>query len=290
MVGKQLCIRFSEQCEILKRLLKDGITEFPYERLDRIFKESERKWEANLDRFGSKRVKYLLIGEAPPWSPSGEVRYFYNTFSPPLNTRIWKTFHRFPISEHKGTALDGLADLGFLLVDSLPFAIKYTSKMRNSPSYKELVKGCVPHLLAKVNHRLVRWASEVKVALCFKLNGLAVIEALPKGLPLGNGQTIRLDRGLIAADESGYPNSERLRTIFDIFPESEMVSEPKQFSRKTVAQNLDPEDLVTFKEMLLANSIQVDAICQLLIEKGIITEEEFCRKLKEVQGDYEDKR
>jgi hypothetical protein len=31
----------------------------------------------------------------------------------------------------------------------------------------------------------------------------------------------------------------------------------------------------------------VDAVAQLLIEKGIITEEEFYGKLKEVQRDYE---
>ena len=50
-----------------------------------------------------------------------------------------------------------------------------------------------------------------------------------------------------------------------------------------MAENLDEKELVTFKEMLMANSIQVDAICQLLIDKGIITEEEFYAKAKQVQ-------
>ena len=54
-----------------------------------------------------------------------------------------------------------------------------------------------------------------------------------------------------------------------------------------MAEKLDEKELVSFKEMLIANSIQVDAVCQLLIEKGIITEEEFYAKRKEVQGDYE---
>jgi hypothetical protein len=53
-----------------------------------------------------------------------------------------------------------------------------------------------------------------------------------------------------------------------------------------MAEKLDEKELVTFKEMLMANSIQVDAVCQLLIEKGIITEEEFYGKLKEVQIEY----
>ena len=39
-----------------------------------------------------------------------------------------------------------------------------------------------------------------------------------------------------------------------------------------MAEELDPKELVTFKELLTANSIQVDALTQLLVEKGIITE------------------
>lgn len=39
-----------------------------------------------------------------------------------------------------------------------------------------------------------------------------------------------------------------------------------------MAEQLDQKELVSFKELLIANSIQMDAIVQLLIEKGIITE------------------
>jgi hypothetical protein len=39
-----------------------------------------------------------------------------------------------------------------------------------------------------------------------------------------------------------------------------------------MSQPLDPKDLVTFKELLMANSIQVDALIQLLIEQGLISE------------------
>ncbi len=42
-----------------------------------------------------------------------------------------------------------------------------------------------------------------------------------------------------------------------------------------MAEKLDPNELVSFKELLMANSIQIDAVAQLLIEKGIITKEEF---------------
>ena len=57
-----------------------------------------------------------------------------------------------------------------------------------------------------------------------------------------------------------------------------------------MAQKLKDTDLVNFKELLMANSIQVDTLAQLLIEKGIISREEFFRKLKEVQSEYESRK
>jgi len=57
-----------------------------------------------------------------------------------------------------------------------------------------------------------------------------------------------------------------------------------------MAQKLDDKDLISFKELLMANSIQVDTLVQILIEKGIISKKEFYRKLKEVQAEYESKK
>ena len=56
-----------------------------------------------------------------------------------------------------------------------------------------------------------------------------------------------------------------------------------------MAQKLDDSDLVSFKELLMANSIQVDALAQLLIEEGIITQEKFFSKLKQLQAQYQTK-
>ena len=53
-----------------------------------------------------------------------------------------------------------------------------------------------------------------------------------------------------------------------------------------MATKIDPSELVTFKEFMLTNAIQLDTITQLLIDKGIITHEEFVAKLKQVQTDY----
>jgi mannitol/fructose-specific phosphotransferase system IIA component (Ntr-type) len=53
-----------------------------------------------------------------------------------------------------------------------------------------------------------------------------------------------------------------------------------------MARKLDDKELTSFKELLIANSIQLDALAQLLIDKGVITEQEFLAKLKQVQAEY----
>ena len=56
-----------------------------------------------------------------------------------------------------------------------------------------------------------------------------------------------------------------------------------------MAEKLDPDELVSFRELLIANSIQIDAIAMLLMEKGLITKDEFYTKLKQVQMEYRSK-
>jgi hypothetical protein len=57
----------------------------------------------------------------------------------------------------------------------------------------------------------------------------------------------------------------------------------------TMGKAANQSDLVSFKELLLANSIQIDALTQLLIETGRINEERFFTKLKDVQLQYRDR-
>jgi len=56
-----------------------------------------------------------------------------------------------------------------------------------------------------------------------------------------------------------------------------------------MAQQLDQDELVSFRELLISNTIQLDVVSQLLIEKGIITDDEFFVKLKQVQAEYKRK-
>ena len=49
----------------------------------------------------------------------------------------------------------------------------------------------------------------------------------------------------------------------------------------------DNKEVVSVDELLMAQMIRLDAISQLLIEKGLITEEEFYAKLTKVQAEYQ---
>jgi hypothetical protein len=67
------------------------------------------------------------------------------------------------------------------------------------------------------------------------------------------------------------------------------IRSPEQLQEHPMAEKLDEKELVSFKEMLMANSIQVDAVAQLLIEKGIVTEDEFYSKSSHVVHEYREK-
>ena len=56
-----------------------------------------------------------------------------------------------------------------------------------------------------------------------------------------------------------------------------------------MAEQLDQDELVSFRELLISNTIQLDGVTRVLIEKGIITDEEFFDKLKQVQMEYKSK-
>ncbi len=52
-----------------------------------------------------------------------------------------------------------------------------------------------------------------------------------------------------------------------------------------MATKLSDEELVSFKELLMANEIYFEALVLLLIDKGILTKEELYGKIKQVQSD-----
>jgi hypothetical protein len=56
-----------------------------------------------------------------------------------------------------------------------------------------------------------------------------------------------------------------------------------------VAENGDSNEIGTIQDLLMANSMQLDAIAQLLIEKGIFSKEELFDMLKRIQREYQKK-
>jgi hypothetical protein len=51
-----------------------------------------------------------------------------------------------------------------------------------------------------------------------------------------------------------------------------------------MAEKLDPKELVDFKELLLSEVIQSEALINLLDKKGIISKQELLEEMKRVQG------
>ena len=56
-----------------------------------------------------------------------------------------------------------------------------------------------------------------------------------------------------------------------------------------MAEQLDSNELVSFRKLLIANSIQIDALAMLMIDKGYFTKDEYFSKLKQVQMEYKSK-
>lgn len=213
----KLEIDYPNQIEILKELFGSNEVDSKLNRLNDIYKKTEEKWRENLKRLKDFPVKYLLIAEAPPWIEQGEVQYFYNNFEGSWCRRIWRAFSKENKQPSPDECLEMLAKKGFLLIDTLPFAMKYTSAKRKKPKYKELIDKCrEDFFMKKVNDQSIRYAEKVKIAFAFKLNAEAVIEALPKKLKLPENQEITIDKLLIAADRSGFTSSTELRKIFDL--------------------------------------------------------------------------
>ena len=54
-----------------------------------------------------------------------------------------------------------------------------------------------------------------------------------------------------------------------------------------VSEQSDADEITTIQDLLMANSMQLDAIAQLLIEKGIFSKDELFNMLKRIQREYQ---
>ena len=115
-----------------------------FENLERIYSVCEKAWNRNLRRLRGQRIRYLLIAEAAPWTdPLKPPSYFYENLAGNWCKRITRVFG-IENNNHE-VALNELANRGFVLVDSLPFAAPYTSQLRNKHPYLEIIRACRPY-------------------------------------------------------------------------------------------------------------------------------------------------
>lgn len=52
---------------------------------------------------------------------------------------------------------------------------------------------------------------------------------------------------------------------------------------------LDPKEVVTVQELAVSNVLEIEALRQLLFEKGIMTEEEFIARYKKLNREMKEK-
>jgi len=196
---------FGNELQILKDLFGNEFIETRLKTLNKIFEASESYWNKNLKYIFEKniKIKYLLICEAPPYCnirAKEEVKYFYN----PDNTSVpqsyleavFNTFYphlrRYRAqytAEEKQIKLNKIADKGFLLIDSLPFAMNYSdpNNIRDNEAYKKLIKSCTEsYLIKKLTKSNIPWKGKVKIAFSVYRNGREVIKNWPSNLPLKN--------------------------------------------------------------------------------------------------------
>lgn len=214
MATAGLAYQFSSAVALLNDCFRRDVVVNCLPRLDQIFRVTESAWERNVARLNGKPIQYLLIGEAAPWTQIGnQPRYFYETPSGPWVKRILKVFLKNPSSDAE-TTLSNLADRGFLLVDTIPFALQYTSRIRRGPTYLQLLLASRNYFLGKLQDPRLTWSTSLKVALAFRLNGIRTVDAYAGGIELRSGLRLLFDENQIAVDGSNYTSTNKLRDIW----------------------------------------------------------------------------
>jgi hypothetical protein len=187
-------------------------------RLNEIYEYTECLWLKYVEQLADTPVRYLLIAEAPPWSASGRPHFVLDLASTP-RTLMRALRMAFLGDQRSGASpeivLQELASRGFLLVDSLPFSMKYSSRQRQSDSYRELVaRSVASYLQEKLNFAELDFAPDLRVAFSVRLNAEAILQA--SSVLCIRGRSIPLSRAMIATGSNNYPDAGRLRELFSL--------------------------------------------------------------------------
>jgi len=101
------------------------------------------------------------------------------------------------------------------------------------------------------------------------------------------GYTVNIARQISV--QTGLTSNEKPRALVSVYGRIQILfhrGNSGNSEGNSMAYELDPSETVEFKEILMANTIQIDTMFQLLIQKGYFTEVEFLEKMKDVSVDY----
>ncbi|MEI6827284.1 MAG: hypothetical protein WCK54_16950 [Desulfuromonadales bacterium] len=211
---------FPECFSILQNLFGTQLIHQNINRLNAIHSHTEDIWRSYVEMIPKQTgIRYLLIAEAPPWSLDGRPNFVLDPQTPPsvMMNAICRAFFGRLIYNQIGLVgtLQLLAQQGFLIIDSLPFAMNYQGR-RNRASYSQLVAmSCGGYFQEKIMYPQLVYSAEVKIAFAFKLNGLATIKSLGGNILLG-GRDYGVNGGLIVANAAGFPDGNLLNHVFGL--------------------------------------------------------------------------
>ena len=209
--------RFENEFDALRKLFPTRV-DAALPRLREIYNYTEERWHEYAAEIPEGVVRYVLIAEAPPWSSDGTPQFLLDPES--RSRLLLGALQRvFPQANSKSPAdtLKVLAKHGFLLLNSIPFAMDYSSK-RSSPRYDDLLRLTArTYLQAKIDASPLTWSRKMRVAFAFKRNARAIIGACGGQLSFG-GNLHTLSTEQIAANGAGYPDALKLRNLYEVDP------------------------------------------------------------------------
>jgi hypothetical protein len=207
--------RFQNELDALRKLFGPTTNlEAVLPRLTEIYHCTEAKWCAYARQIPQGVVRYVLIAEAPPWSPEGRPQFWLDPESGVQLSALRHVFCRTRLDPY-ANVLEVAAKHGFLILESIPFAMKYFGK-RASPRYNDLVRlTAKSYLQAKVDASSLRWSPSLRIAFSLKRNALAIISASGGELSFG-GHRHPLSPEQIAVNRAGFPDAKKLRELFKI--------------------------------------------------------------------------
>jgi hypothetical protein len=209
---------FRNELSVLKKLFRLGTVQQNLQRLDEIYNYTEARWREYVEQLPDGLVRYLLIAEAPPWSETpAPPQYVLCPASRPRTVmRALRKAFSVPEQFDTSTALKEFARQGLLIVDFVPFAMKYSRISRSGAKYKYLMRlASQSYLQKKLDLTSLSWSPHVRVAFSLQRNALAVIEGLSGELKLG-GKRVAISAKVIAVNGAGYPDGDRLRSIWNL--------------------------------------------------------------------------